>query len=78
MPHISNNHPADIAIKNKNGMPIVRPQQQPIIFPEICHVGEIVAVVVAESVAAAKDAAESVDIGWGAAGGRHGLNCRGA
>src|SRR5579863_10074700 len=64
LPHISNNHPADIAIKNKDGAPVVRPQQQPIIHPEICHVGEIVAVVVAESVAQAKDAAELVEVDW--------------
>jgi carbon-monoxide dehydrogenase large subunit len=64
LPHISNNHPADIAIKNKDGSPVVRPQHRPIIFPEVCHVGEIVAVVVATSVAAAKDAAELVEIDW--------------
>jgi carbon-monoxide dehydrogenase large subunit len=64
LPHISNNHPADIAIKNKDGSPTVRPNQQPIIFPEVCHVGEIVAMVVAETVAAAKDAAELVEIDW--------------
>jgi aerobic carbon-monoxide dehydrogenase large subunit len=64
LPHISNNHPADIAIKNKNGAPVVRPQQQPIIHPEVCHVGEIVAVAVAATVAAAKDAAELVEIEW--------------
>src|SRR6201997_3461482 len=46
LPHISNNHPADIAIKNSDGTPVVRPQHQPIVFPEVCHVGEIVAVVV--------------------------------
>ena len=64
LPHISNNHPADIRITNKDGSPTVRPQQQPIVFPEVCHVGEIVAAVVAESVAAAKDAAELVAIEW--------------
>ncbi|MGA8399209.1 MAG: xanthine dehydrogenase family protein molybdopterin-binding subunit [Stellaceae bacterium] len=64
MPHISNNHPADISIKNSNGSPVVRPQHQPIVFPEVCHVGEIVAMVVAESVAAAKDAVELVEIDW--------------
>jgi aerobic carbon-monoxide dehydrogenase large subunit len=64
LPHIANSHPADISIKNKDGSPIVRPQHQPIVFPEVCHVGEIVAVVVAESVAAAKDAAELVEIDW--------------
>jgi len=64
LPHISNSHPADIRITNKDGSPIVRPQHQPIIYPEVCHVGEIVAMVVAESVAAAKDAAELVEIDW--------------
>src|SRR5277367_4472901 len=64
LPHISNNHPADIAIQNKDGSPVKRPQHHPIIYPEVCHVGEIVAVVVAESVARAKDAAELVEIDW--------------
>jgi len=64
LPHISNNHPADIRIANKDGSPVVRPQHQPIIFPEVAHVGEIVAAVVAETVAAAKDAAELVAIDW--------------
>jgi len=64
LPHIANSHPADISIKNKDGSPVVRPQHRPIIFPEVCHVGEIVAVVVAETLAAAKDAAELVEIDW--------------
>jgi carbon-monoxide dehydrogenase large subunit len=64
LPHISNNHPADIRITNKDGSPVVRPQQAPIIFPEVCHVGEIVAMVVATSRDAAKDAAELVEIEW--------------
>jgi carbon-monoxide dehydrogenase large subunit len=64
MPHIANSHPADISIKNKDGAPVDRPQHQPIVFPEVCHVGEIVAVVVATSRNAAKDAAERVAIDW--------------
>src|SRR5580704_12514091 len=64
LPHISNNHPADIRIVNKDGSPVVRPQHQPIVFPEVCHVGEIVAVVVAETVTTAKDAAELIAIDW--------------
>src|SRR5580704_17849627 len=64
LPHISNTHPADIRITNKDGSPTIRPQHQPIIFPEVCHVGEIVAMVVATSVAAAKDAAERIAIDW--------------
>jgi carbon-monoxide dehydrogenase large subunit len=64
MPHIANSHPADISIKNKDGTPVDRPRHQPIAFPEVCHVGEIVAVVVATSREAAKDAAELVAIEW--------------
>ncbi len=62
LPHIGNSHPADIAIQNKDGSPVRRPRQQPIIWPEVCHVGEIVAMVVADSVDTAKDAAELVAI----------------
>ncbi|HEX3860812.1 MAG TPA: xanthine dehydrogenase family protein molybdopterin-binding subunit [Stellaceae bacterium] len=64
LPHISNNHPADIAIQNKDGSPTRRPQNMPIIWPEVCHVGEIVAVIVATSLAVAKDAAELMDIDY--------------
>jgi carbon-monoxide dehydrogenase large subunit len=64
LPHISNNHPADIRIVNKDGSPTVRPEQQPIIFPEACHVGEIVAMVVAATRNEAKDAAELVAVDW--------------
>ena len=64
LPHISNNHPADIRIVNKDGSPTVRPEQQPIVFPETCHVGEIVAMVVAATRNDAKDAAELIAIDW--------------
>jgi carbon-monoxide dehydrogenase large subunit len=64
MPHISNSHPADISIKNKDGAPVDRPRHWPIAFPEVCHVGEIVAVIVASSRDAARDAAERVSIEW--------------
>src|SRR5439155_2320129 len=58
LPNIANSHPADISIQNKDGSPVVRPQQTAIIGPEVCHVGEIVAAAIATSIAAAKDAAE--------------------
>src|SRR5438067_601954 len=58
LPNIANSHPADISIQNKDGSPIPRPPQQAIVGPEICHVGEIVAAIIATSVAAAKDGAE--------------------
>src|SRR3954464_4910644 len=64
LPNIANNHPADISIKNKDGSPTIRPEQQAIIGPEVCHVGEIVACVVATSLAAAKDAAELVVVDY--------------
>ena len=51
LPNIANTHPADISIKNKDGSPTIRPEQQAIIGPEVCHVGEIVACVVATSLA---------------------------
>jgi carbon-monoxide dehydrogenase large subunit len=64
VPNIANSHPADISIQNKDGSPIARPTQTAIIGPEICHVGEIVAALVATSVALAKDAAEQVAIDY--------------
>src|SRR3954470_16963808 len=64
LPNIANSHPADISIKNKDGSPTIRPDQQAIIGPEVCHVGEIVACVVATSLAAAKDAAELVVVDY--------------
>ncbi len=64
LPNIANRHPADISISNRDGSPVVRPTQAAIIWPEVCHVGEIVAVIVATSLAAAKDAAELVAIDY--------------
>src|SRR3954465_6775251 len=64
LPNIANNHPADISIKKRDGSPTTRPPQQAIVGPEICHVGEIVAAVVATSLAAAKDAAELVSVDY--------------
>ncbi len=64
LPNIANSHPADISIKNKDGSPTVRPDQTAIIGPEVCHVGEIVAAIVATSLAAAKDAAELVVVDY--------------
>ena len=64
LPNIANSHPADISIQNKDGSPVVRPQQAAIVGPEVCHVGEIVAAVIATSVAAARDAAELVAVDY--------------
>jgi carbon-monoxide dehydrogenase large subunit len=64
LPNIANSHPADISIQNKDGSLVVRPEQPAIIGPEVCHVGEIVAAVIATSLAAAKDAAALVAIDY--------------
>ena len=64
LPHISNSHPADIQIKNRDGSPTIVPQHQAIVGPEICHVGEIVAAVVALTLAEAKDAAEQITVAY--------------
>lgn len=64
LPHTANTHPADISIRNRDGSPIVRPQHDAIVGPEVCHVGEIVACVVAESVAEAKDAVEHIVVDY--------------
>src|SRR5712692_7026764 len=64
LPNIANSHPADISIQNKDGSPVVRPQQAAIIWPEVCHVGEIVAAIVATSLALAMDAAELVAVDY--------------
>ena len=48
LPNIANTHPADISIQNKDGSPVLRPEQQAIVGPEVCHVGEIVAAVIAD------------------------------
>src|SRR5438128_9916690 len=52
-PNLANSHPPDISVQNKDGSPAVRPQQTAIIWPEVCHVGEIVAAIVATGLAAA-------------------------
>ena len=64
LPNIANRHPADISIQNKDGSPVDRPLQSVIVGPEVCHVGEIVAVVVAATTEAAKDAAERVALDY--------------
>jgi carbon-monoxide dehydrogenase large subunit len=64
LPNIANRHPADISIENKDGSAVVRPEQGAIVGPEVCHVGEIVAAIVATTLAAAKDAAELVAVDY--------------
>ena len=61
IPHaVSTNNPADIQLSNADGSPSFIPPHYPIAADEVRHVGDIVAMVVATSCAAAKDAAELV------------------
>jgi carbon-monoxide dehydrogenase large subunit len=56
--------PADIQLENKDGSEPYIPPHFPITADEVRHVGEIVAMVVATSAAAAKDAAELVAVDY--------------
>jgi aerobic carbon-monoxide dehydrogenase large subunit len=63
IPHaVRMGHPADIQLENKDGSEPYVPPHFPMASDEVHHVGEIVAVVVATSVTAAKDAAELVEV----------------
>ncbi|HUI96906.1 MAG TPA: xanthine dehydrogenase family protein molybdopterin-binding subunit [Xanthobacteraceae bacterium] len=57
-------HPAEIPLKNKSGAPIFAASHYPLPADRARYVGEAVAVVVAETVAAAKDAAELVAVDY--------------
>ncbi len=56
--------PADIQLENTDGSEPFIPPHFPMATDEVRHVGEIVAMVVATSVAAAKDAAELVAVDY--------------
>lgn len=62
--HVWALHPADIAIENPDGTPVFTAPHYPIAVEKVRHVGEIVAVILATSVALAKDAAELVDVDY--------------
>jgi carbon-monoxide dehydrogenase large subunit len=65
IPHaVRTGHPADIQLENSDGSPPFIPPHYPIAPDEVHHVGDIVAMVVAESRAAAKDAAELVVVDY--------------
>jgi aerobic carbon-monoxide dehydrogenase large subunit len=56
--------PPDIALVNTDGSAIVVPHQMPLAQDRVRYVGEAVALVVAETLAAAKDAAELIAIDY--------------
>src|SRR5215472_1741306 len=64
IPFLDRGHPADLSLKNRDGSGPLAPPQLPIAIDEARHVGEIAAIVVAETPAAAKDAAELVAVAW--------------
>ena len=51
-----------LVLKSRDGAPMARPSFAPLAIDRSVHVGEAVAVVVADSLAQAKDAAETIDI----------------
>ena len=65
IPHsVGTRHPADVTLANKDGSPPFIPPHFPMVTTEAHHCGEIVAIVVAESLAAAKDGAELVAVDY--------------
>ncbi len=65
IPHsVGTRHPADISLVNRNGSPPFIPPHFPMTAHEARHCGEIVAMVVATTIAGAKDGAELVDVDY--------------
>lgn len=57
-------HPADITLVNRDGSPVFAAPHYPLAPDKARYVGEAVAMVIAETVAAAKDAVELVDVDY--------------
>src|SRR5262252_9151470 len=65
IPHsVATRHPADITLANRDGLPPFIPSHYPMAATEAHHCGEIVAMVVATTLAAAKDGAELVAVDY--------------
>ncbi len=65
IPHsVGTRHPADITLENKDGSPPFIPPHFSMTAEEARHCGEIVAMVVATTLAAAKDGAELIEIDY--------------
>ncbi len=65
IPHsVGTRHPADITLENKDGSAPFIPPHFPMTMEEVRHCGEIVAMVVATTLAAAKDGAELVTVDY--------------
>jgi carbon-monoxide dehydrogenase large subunit len=57
-------HPADITLVNTDGTPLFTAPHFPLVIDKVRHVGEALAMVIAETVAAAKDGAEAVEVDY--------------
>jgi len=57
-------HPADIPLENTDGSPMFTAPHFPLATDKVRHVGEGVAMIIADSIAHAKDAAELVDVDY--------------
>jgi carbon-monoxide dehydrogenase large subunit len=65
IPHsVGTRHPADITLRNKDGSEPFVPRHFPMAIGEAHHVGEIIAVVIAASLAEARDGAERVAVAY--------------
>jgi aerobic carbon-monoxide dehydrogenase large subunit len=65
IPHaVGTRHPADITLENRDGSPPFIPPHFPMAAEEARHCGEIVAMVVATTLSAAKDAAELIAVDY--------------
>ena len=57
-------HPADIPLVNTDGSPMFTAPHYPLAIDKVRHVGEALAIVIAETVAAAKDGSEWVNVDY--------------
>jgi aerobic carbon-monoxide dehydrogenase large subunit len=64
IPLLARGHPADLTLHNRDGSGPVTPPQLPIAAEEVLYVGEIFAVIVAETSVMAMDAAERLTVDW--------------
>ena len=57
-------HPADIPLENTDGTPMFTAPHYPLAADKVRHVGEAIAMVIATSVAAAKDGVEAIEVDY--------------
>jgi aerobic carbon-monoxide dehydrogenase large subunit len=57
-------HPADIPLENTDGTPMFMAPHHPLAIDKVRHVGEAVAMVIADSIGAAKEAAELIEVDY--------------